>query len=175
MECSTIGSNYFNAWFFHKSVFEKIGDFNIDYRIVGDRDLMLRFALKNLHYIEFDKVVYQYLQHPESLTFHDTDEKREQTAKEHLAMTSFYLKNIGLSSLERRLIIQLRTNATIDVATRAIRKWELKKFFYYLYEGMKKDLFWPVQFTRSVLIFRFNKAAGLFKKNWRLIFGYGRR
>jgi glycosyltransferase involved in cell wall biosynthesis len=178
LECSTIGSNYFNAWFFRRSVFEKIGAFNINYRIAGDRDLMLRFALNNLHYIELDKVVYQYLQHSESLTFHDSDEKREQIVEEHLSMTSFYLQNTTLSKLERRLIIQLRTNESVNMATRAIRKWRLRKFFYYFYEGTKKDLFWTYKFIKSILVFRFKKAVGfaknVFKRGRWLIFSNGR-
>jgi glycosyltransferase involved in cell wall biosynthesis len=160
LECSTIGSNYFNAWFFRRSVFEKIGGFNINYRIAGDRDLMLRFALNHLPYTVIDRDVYQYLQHPESLTFHDTDEKRETTVKEQLNMTGFYLKNEGLSSLERKLLLQLRTHETVDMATRAIRKWKIRKFFYYFYEGLKKDIFWPLKFIGSALAFRLNRVFG---------------
>jgi len=177
LECSTIGSNYFNAWFFRKSVFEKIGRFNVNYRIVGDRDFMLRFALHDLHYIMIDKIIYQYLQHPESLTFHDTDEKREWSVKEHLDMTSFYLRNERLSRLEKKLLFQLRTNETVDMATRAIRKGEFRKFVYYSCTGARNDLFWSVKFIWSALAFRFNKGVGFlknkFKKIKRLISGKG--
>jgi glycosyltransferase involved in cell wall biosynthesis len=165
LECSTIGSNYFNAWLFRKSVFEKIGGFNVDYRIAGDRDLMLRFALNNLPYIEYDKVVYRYLQHPESLTFSYTDENRERVAKEHLAMANSYLKETGLSRLERKSITRLRTNETVDIATRAIKKLKLKKFFYYFYEGMKNDPLWLFKFIWSPLIFRLKKIVDFGQDN----------
>jgi glycosyltransferase involved in cell wall biosynthesis len=160
LECSTVGSNYFNAWLFRKLVFDIIGGFNADYRIAGDRDLMLRFALNKLRYVEFDKVVYQYLQHPESLTFHYDTEKRDQVTREHLAMTDFYLKTKGISALERKMIFQLRTNETVDITTRAIREMNFPKFFYYVYEGLRKDPFWLLKFAKAPLVFRIKKTIG---------------
>ena len=158
LECSTIGSNYFNAWLFRRSVFEKIGGFNIDYRIAGDRDFMLRFTLSSFPYVESDRVVYQYLQHPESLTFHYNAEKRDRVTREHLAMTDFYLKGRGISALERKMIFQLRTNETVDIATRAIKEKNLRKFFSCAYEGLKRDPFWLYKFAKAPLAFRIKKA-----------------
>jgi len=161
LDASTIGSNFFNAWFFRRSVFEKIGGFNLEYRIAGDRDLMLRFALRRLPYSVMNRVTYLYRKHVESLTFHDTDENRETTVKEQLDMTSRYLKENGLSALERRRLIQLRTHDTVDMATRSLRKFKIGKFFYYLFEGTKQDVFWLAKFIWSVVSYR---VKWLYKK-----------
>jgi len=40
LELATTGSPFFNAWFFHRSVFDRIGKFNIQYQIAGDREFM---------------------------------------------------------------------------------------------------------------------------------------
>jgi hypothetical protein len=122
---------------------------------------MLRFALRHLPYSVMNRVTYLYRKHVESLTFHDTDENRETAVKEQLDMTSRYLKEKGLSALERRRLVQLRTHDTVDMATRTLRKLRLGKFFYYFLEGTKQDIFWLAKFVWSVVSFRVN---WLFKK-----------
>ncbi|HEU0294631.1 MAG TPA: glycosyltransferase family 2 protein [Anaerolineales bacterium] len=151
LEDSTIGSNYFNAWFFHRSVFDKIGKFHIGYRIIGDRDFMLRFALGGLKYVTINRVTYEYYQHVESLTFDKSGEKLEQSALEHLEMTHSYLRTFGLSSLQKKMITRLRTNNSIELAVRSLRRLDLKGFVNYSYEGLRYDLFWPFRFLKFVL------------------------
>ena len=164
LEDSTMGSNYFNAWFFHRSVFEKIGKFNIGYRIIGDGDFMLRFALSNLKYVTIDKVTYKYYQHAGSLTFDKSDQKIEQSFLEHLEMIDFCLQNLGLSSLERKLITRLRTKNSVEMAARSLRRLNLRGFVHYFYEGIKYDLFWPLGFLKFVLsnVFRILSKSMLF-------------
>ncbi|MFZ5910094.1 MAG: glycosyltransferase family 2 protein [Chloroflexota bacterium] len=118
LECSTIGKNYFNAWFFRKIVFERIGAFNAGYQVAGDRDLMLRIALKRMPFTTIDKLVYLYRRHPDSLTFDNSGNKRELSAKDHLAMTTYYLKHENLSTIEKDLIVQLHTRECLELAKR---------------------------------------------------------
>lgn len=151
LERSTTGGNYFNAWFFRKSVFEKIGKFNIEYRIAGDRELMLRFALNNLHYVTINRLIYKYRQHAGSLTFDATDQKREWSAREHLRMTGLYLRDDTLLPQTRKLLIKLRTRETIDLSTRMIWARNLTRGAYYFIEGIKYDFFWPLKFVWRVI------------------------
>ena len=158
LECSTIGSNYFNAWFFRDTLFKKIGGFDANYRIAGDKDFMLRLALNNLRYTTIDKLVYRYRQHPGSLTFHDTDQRREQSAREQLIMTAHYLNNEKLSDLERKLLIELRTRQTVDMAARSLRVWNFRKSVYYFTEGLKYDLLWPFKFIGYAMLLGIKKG-----------------
>jgi glycosyltransferase involved in cell wall biosynthesis len=151
IECSTIGSNFFNAWFFRRSLFDRIGKFNTSYKIVGDRDFMLRFALSNLRYTVINDLVYKYCQHEDSLTFDKNGQKRQWSADEHLAMTSLYLGDQDLSGLARKLLIQLRTRETVDMAARSMWMWNYKKFIHYSMEGSKHNLAWPLRFFQYVL------------------------
>lgn len=164
LECSTIGSNYFNAWFFRSTLFKKFGQFDASYRIAGDKDFMLRLALNNLHYVVLDKLVYQYRQHPGSLTFHDTDERREWSAKEQLIMTAHYLNNESLSDLERKLIVELRTRETVDMVIRTIKVRDFRKIIYYFSEGLKYDFFWPFKFTWLTTLLGIRKMTVFAKK-----------
>lgn len=160
LEDSTIGSNYFNAWFFRRSVFEKIGRFNIDYRIIGDRDFMLRFALGRLKYVTIDKVTYKYYQHADSLTFDKNDAKLEQSSLEHLKMTDSCLHNLALSDLERRLLTRLRTRNSVDLAARSLWKLKTKKFAFYFMDGIRHDSAW----IREFLVFGFRSMVKMVSK-----------
>jgi len=151
IECSTIGSNYFNAWFFRRSLFDQIGKFNTSYKIVGDRDFMLRFALSNLRYTFINDLVYKYRQHEDSLTFDKNGQKREWSADEHLAMTSLYLGDQDLSGRARKLLVQLRTLETVDLAARSLWMLNYKKFVHYTVEGFRYNSTWPLRFFQYVL------------------------
>ena len=151
MENLTMGGGFFNAWFFRKSTFHRIGKFNTDYKIVGDRDFMFRFALNNLKYTAIDDLVYKYRMHEDSLTFDKNGEKRAWSADEHLVMTSFYLVNQDLPDLVRKLLIQLRTLETVDLAARSIWMLNYKKFVHYTVEGFRYNPTWPLRFFQYVL------------------------
>jgi hypothetical protein len=151
MECSTIGSNFFNAWFFRRSAFDRIGKFNTNYRIAGDRDFMLRFALNDLKYTVINDLVYKYRKHEDSLTFDRNDQKRERSADEQLAMTGLYLGDPDLSKLARRLLIQRRTLETLDMASRSLWMWNYGKFIHYSIEGSRYDHAWPLKFFQHVI------------------------
>lgn len=151
MENLTMGGAFFNAWFFRKSTFNRIGKFNTRYKIVGDRDFMLRFALNNLKYTAINDLVYKYRMHEDSLTFDKNGEKRAWSADEHLAMTSFYLVNQNLPDLVRKLLIQLRTLETVDLAARSIWRLNYKKFVHYTVEGFRYNPTWPLSFFQYVL------------------------
>lgn len=151
LECSTIGSNFFNAWFFRRSTFDQIGRFNTSYRIAGDRDFMLRFALSDLTYAAIDDLVYNYRQHADSLTFDKNSQKREWSADEHLAMTSVYLSDSNLSRPARKLLIQLRSLETVDMAARSMWMRNRKKLMHYVLAGLQYDMAWPLRFFRYAI------------------------
>jgi len=174
LECSTIGSNYFNAWFFRRTVFEKIRKFNIEYRIAGDREFMFRFMLNDLCYVNFDELIYKYLQHPGSLTFDNTYEKREWSANEHLLMTSFYLRDNSLAPLIRRFLVKLRTRETTDMVIQSIRTRSFNKSVNYFVEGIKYDFLWPLKFIWRMFLIIANWVVKIAKKT-KLIFKHQER
>jgi glycosyltransferase involved in cell wall biosynthesis len=145
------GGAFFNAWFFRRATFNRIGNFNPNYKIVGDRDFMFRFSLNSLKYAAINDLVYKYRMHEGSLTFDKKGEKRAWSADEHLAMTSFYLVDQNLPDFVRRSLIRLRTLETVDMAARSIWMRNYKGFIHYFVEGSKHDLAWPLRFFQYVL------------------------
>jgi glycosyltransferase involved in cell wall biosynthesis len=151
IESLAAGGAYFNAWFFRRSVFDRIGPFNSAYKIAGDREFMLRFVLQDLPYAVIPDLVYKYRMHPDSLTFAKTDEKRARSADEHLKMTRLYLAGQALPARARSLLIRLRTRETVDMAARSLGRGKLRDFWGYVREGTKYNRTWLLSFGRYVL------------------------
>lgn len=151
LELSTIGSPFMNAWFFRKSVFKSIGNFNIAYQIVADRDFMLRFALNNLSWSRLDKKVYQYRQHSGSMTFDITDQKLERIASEHIGLTDDYLKQKEISAEAKSMIRELRSRDTIEMAFRTLKKLKIPSFLRYSFQGSKYDRQWLLKLIARIL------------------------
>lgn len=148
IESSTIGSNFFNAWFFRRTTFELIGNFNADFRIAGDREFMLRFALNHLKYQAIHALVYKYRSHEGSVTFHKDRDRRESSAVEHVSMTGGYLSDGAVTGAARRLVIRLRTKETVELAARSLWRLDFRAFLEYVLEGSRYDPGWPVKFLQ---------------------------
>jgi hypothetical protein len=123
----------------------------MDYRIVADREFMLRLALSALPYITINKLVYRYRQHADAMTFDINDQKLQRIVNEHILMTGIYLEQNILPVEARNLICRLRTRETIEMAVRSLKKFNLFRFVDYFQQGIKYDPFWLQKFTRRVV------------------------
>jgi glycosyltransferase involved in cell wall biosynthesis len=151
LQNSTIGDPYFNAWFFRKSVFAEIHKFDIQYRIVADREFMLRFALSGMQYKTISNTLYRYRKHPDSLTFDITYQKLQRIFDEHILLSSAYLQNRNLPVPARELIRKLRTRDTADIAVRSLRTLKFSQLVYYARRGLEHEPLWFLSFLRRLL------------------------
>ena len=153
----TYGDPVFNAWFFHRRVFEIIGKFDISYRIGGDRDFLLRFALSKLKHAPLDKVVYQYRVHEDSLSLTPNLLGFSRVADENLRLVDQYLNILPLNA--QADMKRIRTRETITAASRNLRGGAFKDAFHYAKLGCQMDAFWLIKFLFRITtgIFRATK------------------
>jgi len=151
LELATLGSPAINAWFFRRSVFARIGHFDAGYRIAGDREFMLRFALTDPRFAMVDRLICRYRMHPDSLTMGGKDHAWEQQLREHVRMTDLYLRRPGLSPRARCLIRQVRTRDTLKMAIRSARRRELSKLIFYSVAGMRRDPLWAARLVKQAV------------------------
>ena len=64
-----LGASMINARFFRKSALDRIGPFSLDYRIVSDRDFLMRAITRGLRTQPVQSLVYTYRRHHASLSF----------------------------------------------------------------------------------------------------------
>jgi glycosyltransferase involved in cell wall biosynthesis len=151
LELATLDSPAFNAWFFRRSVFARIGHFDAGYRIAGDREFMLRFALTGPRFESVDRLIYRYRMHPDSLTMGGKDGTWEQQLREHVRMTGLYLRRPDLSPRARSLIRQVHTRDTLKMAVRSARRRELGKLIFYSAAGMRRDSLWAARLVQQAV------------------------
>jgi hypothetical protein len=133
------------------SIFEKMGRFDASYRIAGDREFMLRFALSGLRYAHTDKLICRYRIHPGSMTFGGNEKIWETILSEHSRMSDLYLCRPGLSKRARGLIKQARTRDTLWAAIRSARQYELRKLIWHAASGTRHDPVWPARFAKRAM------------------------
>jgi len=150
LELATLGPA-FNAWFFRRSVFAKVGQFDAGYRIAGDREFMLRFALTGPRFARVDRPIYRYRMHPDSLTMGGNDHTWEQLLRENVRMTEVHLSRPGLSPRARYLIRQIHTRDTLKMAVRSARRRELNKLLFYSAAGMRRDPLWAARLVKRAM------------------------
>jgi glycosyltransferase involved in cell wall biosynthesis len=161
---ATLESPAFNAWFFRRSVFAKIGHFDARYRIAGDREFMLRFALSGLPFATSNRLICRYRMHPDSLTFGGKDHLWEQLLREHITMTDFYIRRPGLSARARRLIVQVHTRETLRMAIRSARRRDLRKLVHYSAVGTRRDPLWLARLAARAVPALARRADGRLAK-----------
>jgi glycosyltransferase involved in cell wall biosynthesis len=148
---STLGNPSINAWFFRASVFRRLGGFDADYKVAGDREFMLRLACSGLRCTQLSMLVYRYRIHPASMTFAGNPQIWETVAREHLKMTNDYLRKPDLPKRALNLITRARTRDTLRMALRSARRHEWRRFMIYASAGTRRDLVWPLRFLKRAL------------------------
>jgi glycosyltransferase involved in cell wall biosynthesis len=140
----TYGDPAFNAWFFRRRVFDRIGNFDAKYHIAGDRDFLIRFALSGLRHANLEKVVYQYQVHAESMTMSQDLLQFSRIAEENLQLMERYAALVPAKA--RAYIRRARTTDTITAASRNLRGGAYKKALHFMQFGWRHDLLWPIKF-----------------------------
>jgi len=158
----TLEAPIFNAYFFSKRVFQKIGAFNAQYKIAADRDFMLRFVLASFNTAYIDQPVYYYLQHPGSMTMDYCGARFGDTVDEHLMISHAYLasqKRFSHRLLES--LVELRTRDTIRACAHCLRHKELDKAWFYILEGFRYQPLWGFRFIKHAITHPIRQKIGL--------------
>jgi glycosyltransferase involved in cell wall biosynthesis len=143
----------FNAYFFSCEVFKSIAPFDTRYKIIADREFLLRFTLANKKLEIIDSPVYYYLIHPESLTNNFSMEKFRLAVDEHLQFSKSYLESKeNFSQVLRKSFIELRTRETIRVSAHCFRQKEFAAALKYVKEGIRYNPLWIWRFLRHAMI-----------------------
>ena len=151
LEREILGNPAINAWFFRRSIFDGIGVFNTGYRIVADREFMIRLALADIVYARTDHLVYRYRRHSGSLTLNEDQTFLSEIMLEHLKMTDDFLEKAGLPGPARQYLKKMRTRDTVMMAIFRLHKWDPGQAWFYTREGIRYDWIWPLKFTLEVV------------------------
>jgi glycosyltransferase involved in cell wall biosynthesis len=140
----TYGDPSFNAWFFQRTVFERLGGLDPSYRIAGDREFLLRFALAGLSVTSLEEIIYTYRVHSSSLSLSTDIHRFAAVADESLRLIERYFALVP--SQAQKAMLRMRTRDTITAASRTLRSGDFECAWRYAREGWRHDLLWPLKF-----------------------------
>jgi len=98
-----LGSCVLNARFFRRSVFDRLGVFSLRYRVVADREFLLRVTLAGLKTQPIGDLVYTYRRHHASLTFSGDVQNRPLVWRDLLTLAQDYCESNGVPEEARRI------------------------------------------------------------------------
>ncbi len=129
LENILFGLPVINARFFHKSIFEKFGEFQAThpdggYNLSNDRDFLTRLALAHIQSEIIPEPLYYYLSHNDSLTF--SQKNIIKSHKEHILLAERFLKTADLSMNQQKLFNKWKARESVYLCLLYLLKLRLK-------------------------------------------------
>jgi len=124
-----MGSCILNARFFRREFMQRIGPFRIDFHFVADRDWLMRWYEARLTTIPIEHVVYQYSQHPGSLTFDPARRKQQAIYSELLQLARSWRDNVSASKKTHDAVAILEGRCIGRLALLSLRSGAIRTAF----------------------------------------------
>jgi glycosyltransferase involved in cell wall biosynthesis len=145
------GTAVMNAWFFGKQVFERIGKFDPNLKIAGDREFCLRYALSGMKVSEFPAVVYCYREHEDSLTFNESPYRNLQAGEETLQFIQGYLHEHKIQTKHIALFKKWQNEQLLTLARVSFRHGLWLNLSRFLMQGIFADWRFPILAIQRLL------------------------
>jgi len=104
----TLGYPNINARIFRRSVFARLGRFNLAYPMASDRDLLMRAALANIPDAPVANIVYRYRWHEGSLTMNAGNSSMSQAQRDGLNIIASLLADPKINDDQRQILARWR-------------------------------------------------------------------
>lgn len=141
---ATQGAPVFNAWFFRRSLVERLSGFDTRYLYVADRDFLIRMAFQAPRFAGLDKVCYHYRMHPGSYTLSGRDSGEDEYVFECRDLAEHYLRQKNLSRADRKLFRIWHSQITAEQILTARRAGAYGRVLNYMRVGIGHNPWgWP--------------------------------
>ena len=141
-----MGNPVFNARFFRKRVYERLGTFDASYSIISDRHFLSRVFLSGIKQARLNRIVYHYRWHEGSLTFNPTHRFGKMAEEEHLVMTEHHLLHSKLGRQDRAALKYWHSRKASAATRRRLKDKKLKEAARYMWRGWRFDARYPMRF-----------------------------
>jgi glycosyltransferase involved in cell wall biosynthesis len=146
-----------NAWFFRPAIFQKVGYFNIKYRLTADRDFFIRATLAGVRAVPIFQNLYHYRQHFGSATLSEDPRIPDRASRlvdllsEALVMLEVYLDRKDFPPVARKAARRLHSEQAAQYALVGLYHREFKHAWEAISAGWRYDPTWPFYFARRAI------------------------
>ena len=89
----TYGGPLINAWFFSRSFFNRVGLFNKEFKIAGDKELLIRAFFNKINIFPTKSIFYTYYIHSGSMTMSKDRLRRQNSIRENISIAENYINH----------------------------------------------------------------------------------
>lgn len=136
---ATVGPPVFNAWFFRRALLEEMSGFDLRYRYVSDRELLIRMAFRRISYVTLERKVYRYRMHPGSITLSGTESGEAPYVFEMRGLARSFLASGTLSRAERRTFKAWHNQIVMEQVLAAFHVRAYHRAVRYALGGIRHD------------------------------------
>ncbi len=136
----TTGVPIFNAWFFRRRVFERMGFYSLDYPLMADRDFLIRCYLGGLRILSVNSVFYNYRYHSGSLTINSN--YSISLMKEALPLSRSYLMQKDLDPVIKKNCTEWHDRVSIEMLIWHARNGNIAESFNVIRNAMAANPSW---------------------------------
>jgi glycosyltransferase involved in cell wall biosynthesis len=136
------GAPLINARLYRKSFMARIGDFDARHTIAADRDWLIRAKLAGMRIAAIDATLYEYQEHPGSLTINRGRVNADKIRDQHLAIIGQYIADPRAADVMRRWHAWETGRKTL----RCLARGELAAAARAARQGIAERPLWPLWF-----------------------------
>jgi glycosyltransferase involved in cell wall biosynthesis len=139
------GAPLINARLYRKSFIARIGGFDARHSIAADRDWLIRAKLAGMRIAAIDAVLYEYQEHPGSLTINRGRVNADKIRDQHLAIIGQYIADPRAAGIMRRW----HAWETGRKAMRCLARGDLTAAARAARQGVAESPLWPLRFLAA--------------------------
>ncbi|MGD0611139.1 MAG: glycosyltransferase family 2 protein [Anaerolineales bacterium] len=153
------GSPVTNGWFFRRSVFERVGYFDLRYHISSDRQFLIHAALDGgVRPVPIRQVLYHYRQHSGSATITSLGSRSPQHGplrivilKENVSINEEFLDRPVLPKEVRRLMRHAHAELCYRLTATALYHHQWSTVRDTIRRGWRRNILWPLFFSAMAI------------------------
>lgn len=161
----TLGVPLPNTRFVRKRFYDRVGIYDIRYRLAADRDFFLRAILAGGHAVYLDRPVYRYRSHFGSLTIGTRGTHRLDMVQEYLALAEQYLNGAETDKDLRRYCRRWHGRETAFAALVELSRLRVGNMGRYIWRGWRHDLGWPLHLFTVLFTWLAHRSRGAIQRN----------
>jgi glycosyltransferase involved in cell wall biosynthesis len=151
IENLALGEPMINARTIRKSIFKKVGPFDLAYSLASDRDFLLKLAMSKPHDVVIDAMTYRYRWHDGSRTMNAGNSLSRRLTAENLAIAEKYL--LSCSAPTARDVLKLWHQAQSTQYTLcAIESFDPIAALRCFLRATRIQPLWPFAFSMEFLL-----------------------
>jgi hypothetical protein len=150
-----LGEPMLNARAIRKSLFKKVGPFDLAYSLASDRDFLLKLAQARPSHLAIDALTYRYRWHEGSRTMNAGNSLSRKLTAENLAIARKHLANASLEAPDRQTLLKWHSLQSTQGAMCALEALDVMGLLAVVPPAIAKNGLWPFafasEFTRCLL------------------------